>query len=72
MLHMSGPELASAMRKLRPDTDVLYTSGYSDDQVKEEPVSSELTLLQKPFQVDQLAGKIREIINRRNTQGPLT
>lgn len=64
MPHMSGPELASALRKLRPNTNVLYMSGYSSDEVQEESSSSELTLLQKPFQIDQLAVRIREILAR--------
>ena len=64
MPHMSGPELASALRKLRPNTNVLYMSGYSSDEVQEESSSGELTLMQKPFQIDQLAVRIREILAR--------
>jgi DNA-binding response OmpR family regulator len=64
MPHMSGPELASALRKLRPDTNVLYMSGYSSDEVNGESSSRELRLMQKPFQIDQLAGRIREILAR--------
>lgn len=67
MPHMSGPELASALRKSRPDVAVLYMSGYTDDEVRDEPISSEVTLMQKPFYVDQIAGRIREIIGRKNT-----
>jgi two-component system, cell cycle sensor histidine kinase and response regulator CckA len=67
MPHMSGPELASALRKSRPDVAVLYMSGYTDDEVRDEPISSEVTLMQKPFYVDQIAGRIREIIARKNT-----
>ena len=65
MPHMSGPELVSALRKLRPYTKVLYMSGYSSDDVNEESSSNELTLMQKPFQIDQLAGRIGEILARR-------
>jgi len=67
MPHMSGPELASALRKARPDTEFVYMSGYSYDEVTDDPISDELKLMQKPFQIDQLTGKIREILSRRNS-----
>lgn len=67
MPHMSGPELASALRKARPDTEFVYMSGYSYDEVRDEPISDELKLMQKPFQIDQLIGKIREVLSRRNS-----
>ena len=66
MPHMSGPELVSALRRLNPDVELLYMSGYSHDEVQEENSYSELTLMQKPFQIDQLAQKMREILARRN------
>jgi CheY-like chemotaxis protein len=66
MPHMSGPELASALRKTRPNLAVLYMSGYAADEVSDDPISGDATLMQKPFYVDQIAGKIREIITRKN------
>jgi two-component system cell cycle sensor histidine kinase/response regulator CckA len=67
MPHMSGPELASALRKARPDTEFVYMSGYSYDEVTDDPISDELKLMQKPFPIDQLTGRIREILSRRNS-----
>jgi two-component system cell cycle sensor histidine kinase/response regulator CckA len=67
MPHLNGPELASALRKSRPDVAVLYMSGYTDDEIRDEPISSEITLMQKPFYVDQIAAKIREIIARKHS-----
>ena len=66
MPHMSGPDLASALRKRRPNTAVLYMSGYTDDKLEDEPISTEVTLLQKPFYIDQIAARIHEIIARKD------
>lgn len=35
MPQMSGPELASSLRKVRPSIEVLYMSGYTDDKVRD-------------------------------------
>lgn len=41
---MSGPELAESLKKLRPNTDVIYISGYTDDKLRDEYESGELML----------------------------
>jgi PAS domain S-box-containing protein len=64
MPHMSGPELASALKSVRPNTAVLYMSGYTDDKTSDEP-ASEVTLMQKPFYIDDIARKIREVLAER-------
>jgi CheY-like chemotaxis protein len=67
MPQMSGPELARSLRKVRRNTDVLYMSGYTDDKVGDMS-SGELTLIQKPFYLDDLVRKIREIVARKGAQ----
>lgn len=62
MPHMSGPELARALKKQRPSTDVIYISGYTDDKLREENESGELMLLRKPFYIDELLVKIQEVL----------
>jgi len=65
---MSGPELAKSLRKVRRNTDVLYMSGYTDDRVSEmSGPGGELTLIQKPFYLDDLVRKIHEIVARKAT-----
>jgi PAS domain S-box-containing protein len=69
MPQMSGPELARTLRKARTDTDVLYMSGYTDDKVEDATSSSgDLTLMQKPFYIDDLVQKIEEILNRQRVE----
>jgi two-component system, cell cycle sensor histidine kinase and response regulator CckA len=66
MPQMSGPELAKSLRKVRRNTDVLYMSGYTDDRVGEMAGSgSELTLIQKPFYIDDLVRRIQEIVAQK-------
>jgi PAS domain S-box-containing protein len=62
MPNMSGPELVSALRKTRPNVAVLYMSGYAADEMSDDPLSSQAALMQKPFYIDQIARKIRDLI----------
>ena len=73
MPQMSGPELARSLRKVRHNTNVLYMSGYSDDRVGDtsnSDSSAELTLIQKPFFIDDLVRKIQEILASEDTHRP--
>jgi PAS domain S-box-containing protein len=65
MPQMNGPELAKSLKKVRHNTDVLYMSGYADDKVASISASGgELTLIQKPFFIEDLVRKIQEILRR--------
>ena len=60
---LSGRQLSDQLARLRPDTKVLYTSGYTDDAVVRHGVlESGIAYLQKPFTVDGLARKVREVL----------
>lgn len=48
---MSGPDLALAVRRRRPDIKVVLTSGY----VGEEAVPNDITFVPKPWRVEQVA-----------------
>ena len=63
MPRMSGRELASRLRAARPETRVLYMSGYSNEAVAYRGVIEEgALLLQKPFGPDELARRVREAL----------
>jgi len=67
MPQMSGPDLAKSLTTLRGDTDVLYMSGYTDDKLSNIlETDPELTLMQKPFNIDDLVRKIQEILYRKD------
>jgi CheY-like chemotaxis protein len=60
----SGRELARRLAESRPDTRVLYVSGYTDDAiVRHGMLEPGLAFLQKPFTPDVLARKVREVLD---------
>jgi PAS domain S-box-containing protein len=61
---MSGATLAEELRPLKPGMKVLFMSGYPDDKIVNHGVLAEgMVLLQKPFNRDELLGKVRELLN---------
>ena len=61
---MGGGELARRATQLSPDTKVLYISGFSDDPGVRQGVLQGAAYLQKPFRLDMLNCKIRELLER--------
>ena len=65
---MSGPAVAEALSALRPSIRVLYMSGYTDEAIVRTGVLDEgKPFLQKPFTPMQLAKKVREVLDERET-----
>jgi two-component system, cell cycle sensor histidine kinase and response regulator CckA len=66
MPEVSGPELVRQMAPLRPKTNVLYISGYTDEAIVHHGIpESGAAFLQKPFLPDALARKVREVLDSR-------
>lgn len=75
---INGRELARRICAMRPETKVLFMSGYSENAVAQDGlVEEEMTLLQKPFALSALGFKVREKLSsvlrarRFNLQVPL-
>ncbi len=65
---MSGRELAETLCPLRPEMQVIYMSGYTDDHVLRHGVFMEQhAFLQKPFTAAQLAERLEEQALRRTS-----
>jgi PAS domain S-box-containing protein len=61
---MSGRLLAQKMADLRPETKVVYMSGYTDDAVvRHGGLGPGMAFLQKPFAPDALARKVRSVLD---------
>jgi signal transduction histidine kinase/PAS domain-containing protein len=58
----TGADLAREARKLQPDLKVLFTTGYARTGYDRGQDLSGVELLLKPFSVDELAGKLREML----------
>jgi CheY-like chemotaxis protein len=59
MPNIRGTELAERLLKCRPNTQVIYISGYSDEEITD----SAAAFLQKPFRMQELGAKIREMLD---------
>ena len=63
MPDMTGRELADQARKSRPDLKVLYTTGYTRNAIVHNGVlDRDVAFLPKPFTLEQLAAKIRDVL----------
>jgi CheY-like chemotaxis protein len=61
---MSGRELRDLLTDLRPDLKVIFMSGYTDDAVIRHGISKkEMNFIQKPFSVNVLAQKVRQVLD---------
>jgi two-component system cell cycle sensor histidine kinase/response regulator CckA len=64
MPHMSGRELAARLAPMRPEMRVLYMSGYPDNTIVQHGVLEPGTaFLQKPFTINALELKVREVLD---------
>jgi two-component system, cell cycle sensor histidine kinase and response regulator CckA len=69
MPQMGGAALTDWLRALYPDVKVLYLSGYTDDAMARHGVpNSSAVLLRKPFSMDALLDKVREVLDGANDQ----
>jgi DNA-binding NtrC family response regulator len=59
---ISGPELAKSLASLRPETTVLYASGYTGDLIERYGISGSAHFIEKPFSFDSLARKVKELL----------
>jgi PAS domain S-box-containing protein len=61
---MSGPDLGASLARVRPETRVLYMSGYTADAIGNHGVLEPGThFIQKPFSADDLLRKLRSVLD---------
>ena len=63
MPELNGPEVAEILREIRPDTRVLYMSGYTDEAlVSRVALGRDVPFIQKPFSTDNLLRTVRAVL----------
>jgi len=62
MPEMKGPELAQRLRAERPQTRVVFMSGYNDEQLSDSGLESPICL-QKPFSPQVLGEALRAVLD---------
>ena len=68
---MNGRELAQRIVEIRPQTKVLYMSGYTENVIgRDGTLDAGIRLLQKPFTLRDLKSKVREVLD--STFGEIT
>jgi len=68
---IGGRELAKKLLALRPGISVLYLSGYTEDAVVTQgALGPAIAFLQKPFTLQNLAKKVREVLRAKSTPPP--
>ncbi|MGA8430517.1 MAG: ATP-binding protein [Candidatus Sulfotelmatobacter sp.] len=61
---INGRELAQRMAEIRPNTRVLYMSGYTENVIGHNgTLDTGIRLLQKPFTLRDLKDKVREVLD---------
>jgi len=64
MPQVSGRELADRLRALYPNLRVLYMTGYTEDAIVRHGISTAgVACLRKPFVLETLARKVREVLD---------
>ena len=63
MPEMDGIELAHEVTRFRPETRVLFMSGYAQRDLFSGATTPGATLLQKPFRIGELVGAIRKVLD---------
>jgi PAS domain S-box-containing protein len=63
MPEMGGRELVERLARLRPEVQVLYVSGHTDDSIVRHGIlQAEVAFLQKPFSTAALTHKVRQVL----------
>lgn len=71
MPQIGGLELSQMLTAQRPDTQVLFVSGYSEDDISEHGIlDANLEFLEKPFTPLALTRKVSELLTQRDKAPP--
>jgi len=64
MPNMDGPTLVRQMKRLRPETAVIFMSGYAEEAFRRNAENAaDIHFLPKPFGLKQLAAKVKDVLS---------
>ena len=69
---LNGRQLADAARVTRPGLKVLFVTGYAEDAAGNAFLEPGMEIVIKPFTMEALASKIREMIEDPRVSGEIT
>ena len=65
MPEMNGKELSNEVKKIYPETKIIFTSGYTDNHIVQSGnLDKDINFIQKPFSENKLARKIRTVLDK--------
>jgi CheY-like chemotaxis protein len=65
MPEMNGKEMAVEVEKILPEVRILFTSGYAEDHIVQSgSLDKGVDFLQKPYSIQTLAKKVREVLDK--------
>ena len=67
MPEMSGGDLVTQLRVLRPDVPVLFMSGHTRAMIKNGEPELAARLIEKPLDIQRVAHRVREALDERPT-----
>jgi two-component system, cell cycle sensor histidine kinase and response regulator CckA len=65
---MNGAALAKEVRSLRPETKILYMTGYSGEFIRADMLTPGVSLIRKPFTAAELGRKIGKMLGDKQPQ----
>ena len=72
MPQMGGLELSRRIGDKRPETHILYVSGYSESDMNEQGIlAPDADFMEKPFTPQALTRKVREVLNPASVLHPV-
>jgi DNA-binding response OmpR family regulator len=69
---MNGWQIAEIARQCRPALPVLFMTGHAQNTALHPAgIASGMGMISKPFSMDEMAAKIRDMLSRQGPTGPL-
>ena len=68
---MRGDELADRIKKMRPEIEIILTSGYTDSDIIQSGIMNEhYNFLPKPYTIKQMAKKVEKALEKSRINQP--